>query len=138
MFCLYKVPHFVVCAVLRCSVVSDSLWPHGFKSARLLCPWGFSKQGYWSGLVCPPPGDLPNAGNEPTSLTVLNTFSYIPFINYLLWSVCSSLLHISLLGCLWIFLYSLLEFFIWNVCHLYIYVSNIISYTKAFNKKKFK
>ena len=36
--------------------------------ARLLCPWGFSRQGYWSGLSCPPPGDLPNPGIEPISL----------------------------------------------------------------------
>ena len=31
---------------------------------RLLCPWGFSRQEYWSGLPCPPPGDLPNPGTE--------------------------------------------------------------------------
>ena len=24
--------------------------------------WGFSRQEYWSGLPCPPPGDLPNPG----------------------------------------------------------------------------
>ena len=29
---------------------------------------GFSRQQYWSGLPCPPPGDLPNPGIEPTSL----------------------------------------------------------------------
>ena len=29
---------------------------------------GFSSQEYWSGLPCPPPGDLPNPGMEPTSL----------------------------------------------------------------------
>ena len=29
---------------------------------------GFSKQEYWSGLPCPPPGDLPNPGIEPESL----------------------------------------------------------------------
>ena len=28
---------------------------------------GFSRQGYWSGLPCPPPGDLPNPGIEPAS-----------------------------------------------------------------------
>ena len=28
---------------------------------------GFSRQEYWSGLPCPPPGDLPNLGIEPTS-----------------------------------------------------------------------
>ena len=29
---------------------------------------GFSRQEYWSGLPCPPPGDLPNPGTEPTPL----------------------------------------------------------------------
>ena len=28
----------------------------------------FSRQGYWSGLPFPPPGDLPNPGIEPMSL----------------------------------------------------------------------
>ena len=27
----------------------------------------FSRQEYWSGLPCPPPGDLPKSGIEPTS-----------------------------------------------------------------------
>ena len=29
---------------------------------------GFSRQTYWSGLPCPPPGDLPDPGTEPASL----------------------------------------------------------------------
>ena len=29
---------------------------------------GFSGQEHWSGLPCPPPGDLPNPGIEPLSL----------------------------------------------------------------------
>ena len=29
---------------------------------------GFSWQEYWSGLLCPPPGDLPDPGIEPMSL----------------------------------------------------------------------
>ena len=33
-------------------------------------PRGFSRQGYWRGLPCPPPGDLPNSGIEPRSLTL--------------------------------------------------------------------
>ena len=28
---------------------------------------GFSRQEYWSGLLCPPPGDLPDPGIEPVS-----------------------------------------------------------------------
>ena len=30
---------------------------------------GFSRQDYWSGLPCPPPGDLPNPEIKPASLT---------------------------------------------------------------------
>ena len=40
---------------------------YGLQHARLLCPWGLSQQEYWSGLPCPPPGDLPNPGIEPRS-----------------------------------------------------------------------
>ena len=29
---------------------------------------GFSRQEYWCGLPCPPPGDLPRPGIEPLSL----------------------------------------------------------------------
>ena len=29
---------------------------------------GFFRQGYWSVLLCPPPGDLPDPGIEPESL----------------------------------------------------------------------
>ena len=35
---------------------------------RLLCPWDFSRQEYWSGLPFPSPGDLPDPGIEPVSL----------------------------------------------------------------------
>ena len=40
--------------------MSDSLRPHRLQPARLLNPWGFSRQEYWSGLPCPSLGDLPN------------------------------------------------------------------------------
>ena len=52
------------CAVLSHSVMSDSLELHGLQPFRLLCPLGFSKQEYWSGLPCPSPGDLSNPGIE--------------------------------------------------------------------------
>ena len=38
----------VLYAVLSCSVVSDSLRPHGLYPARLFRPWGFSRQEYWT------------------------------------------------------------------------------------------
>ena len=53
------------CLVLKSS--PDSLRPHWLQSARLFCYMGFLRQEYWSGLPFPSPGDLPNAGIEPTS-----------------------------------------------------------------------
>ena len=47
----------ILCAVLSCPIMSHSLQP-----SRLLCPWGFSRRDYCWGLLCPPPGDLPNPG----------------------------------------------------------------------------
>ena len=55
------------CEVRSHSVVSNSLQPHELQHTRLLCPWGFSRQEYWSGLPCTPSGDLPNPGIEPRS-----------------------------------------------------------------------
>ena len=43
--------------------------------ARLLCPWEFSRQEYWSELPCPPPGDLSDSGIEPRSPTLQVNFS---------------------------------------------------------------
>ena len=37
-------------------------------ACQALLSMGFSRQEYWSGLPCPPPGDLPDPGIEPTSL----------------------------------------------------------------------
>jgi len=63
--CLHPTPLGCHCAVLSCSVVSDSLQPHGLEPAR-----AFSRQEYWCGLPCPPPGNLPHPGIEPRSLTL--------------------------------------------------------------------
>ena len=53
---------WLCCAMLNCSVVSDSLKPHGLQPARCLWTWRFSGQEYWDGLPWPPLGDLPNPG----------------------------------------------------------------------------
>ena len=54
------------CAVLSCSVVSDSATP-GTVARQAPLSMEFSRQEYWSGLPCPPPGDLPNPGIKPMS-----------------------------------------------------------------------
>ena len=58
---------FLVCAVCYAESLSH-VWL--YRLPRLLCLWGFSRQEYWSGLPCPPPGDLPNPGIEPRSPTL--------------------------------------------------------------------
>ena len=35
---------------------------------------GFSRQEYWSGLLCPPPGGLPHPGIEPASPALVGRF----------------------------------------------------------------
>ena len=45
---------------VSCSVMSDSLRPHGLSIE-------FSRQEYWSGLLFPSPGSLPDPGIEPGS-----------------------------------------------------------------------
>ena len=40
--------------------------------ARLHLAMRFSRQEYWSGLPCPPSGDLPNPGIEPEPLCLLH------------------------------------------------------------------
>ena len=54
-----------MCCALSCSVMSDSLGTHELQPARLLCPWGFSRQEYWSGLPCPSPGFFPTQESSP-------------------------------------------------------------------------
>ena len=52
--------------VLSCSVVSDCEPLDCNHQVPL--SMGFSRKEYWSGLLCPSPGDLPNPGIEPASL----------------------------------------------------------------------
>ena len=37
-----------------------TLWCHGLEPTRLLCPWDYPGQEYWTGLPFPTPGDLPH------------------------------------------------------------------------------
>ena len=53
--------------VLSRSVVPDSLRPHGLELAGIRY-LEVSRQEYWSGLLLPTPGDLPDPGMEPESL----------------------------------------------------------------------
>ena len=56
-----------MCACEITSIVSNSLQPYDC-TCHVPLSMGFFRQEYWSGLVCPPPGDLPDPGFEPKSL----------------------------------------------------------------------
>ena len=57
---------------------------HSVMSNSVLLPWtvarqaplsmGFSRQGYWSGLPFPSPGDPPNLGIKPVSPALADGF----------------------------------------------------------------
>ena len=57
-----------VCVVSPFSRVCVTVWAVTHQAPL---PMGFSRQEYWSGLPCPPLGDLPNPGIEPVPLTSL-------------------------------------------------------------------
>ena len=85
----------------------------------LLCPWGFSRQEYWSVLPCPSPGDLPHPGIElvshspalaggffTTSTTGSRTiiiFLRPELCSYLVTESCPTLCDPTSLLCLWDF-----------------------------------
>ena len=50
------------------SVMSNSSAPRTIAHQAPPLSMGFSRQEYWSGLPCPPPGDLLNPGIKPASL----------------------------------------------------------------------
>ena len=56
-------------SVLYHSVVFKCLRPWTVAHQASLS-MGISRQEYWSGLPCPPPGNLPNPGIEPRSPTL--------------------------------------------------------------------
>ena len=55
------------CVYVRfgCARLSATLWTVAHQAPL---PVGFSRQEYWSGFPCPPPGDLPDPGIEPEPL----------------------------------------------------------------------
>ena len=63
-----KSEYHYLCVRARSFPLSESLRPYGARQAPL--SMGFSRQEYWSGLPCPPPGDLPNPVIESRSPTV--------------------------------------------------------------------
>ena len=57
--------------IRACSVMSNPFQPCELHPAKPLS-MGFSRQEYWSGLPCPPPGDLLTQGLNPRLLHLLH------------------------------------------------------------------
>ena len=63
---LGRSPDFCVCAKsLQLCPTLGHLWTVALQAPLSM---GFSRQEYWRGLPCPPPGDLPDPGIERNSL----------------------------------------------------------------------
>ena len=61
------------CVLSRFSLIQlyATLWT---VARQALLSMGFSRQEYWRGLPCPPPGDLPDPGTEPESPALACSF----------------------------------------------------------------
>ena len=94
---------------------------------------GISRQEYWSGLLCPPPGDLPDPGTEPVSPASLalrasslpteplgkpikDTTSSLLEDFYKQWQVEDSNIYICYLAEFYLILFK--NFFYWNIVDL--------------------
>ena len=72
----WKVP---VCLFAQsCPTVCDPMRP-----CQTPLSMGFSRHKYWSGLPCPPPGDLPDPGIKPTSPALAGRFFTTELSGYL-------------------------------------------------------
>ena len=64
---LHIYPYWYQCCCWVAKLCLTLLRPHRLSPPGYTLSMGFSRQEYRSGLPCPPPGDLPNAGLKPTS-----------------------------------------------------------------------
>ena len=99
---------YPLCAILLCqvaSVMSDSLRPFVIVAHRSLLPMGFSRQEYWSGLPCPPPGDFLTQGSHWHLLCLLYFQAGRFFAKSTNWETITKYLltcdivHVSLFSC---------------------------------------
>ena len=64
---LSDVPSLLLCVPAQMLTHVRHLANQWTASHHALLSMGFSKQEYWIGLPCPPPGDLPHPGIKPSS-----------------------------------------------------------------------
>ena len=61
--------HVCVLSCFNCIILCATLWTVALQAPLSM---GFSRQEYWSGLPCPPPGDLPHQGLNLCLLCLLH------------------------------------------------------------------
>ena len=66
-----KPPSVQFCSVAQSCLTLVITWTVACQAPLSM---GFSRQEYWSGLSCPPPGDLPNLEFKPTSPSLVGRF----------------------------------------------------------------
>ena len=86
--------------VLNCSVVSNSLWPHGLWPTRLLCPWDFPGKNTSMGCHFLLQGIFLTQGSNPPCLLsllhckrILHPLSHLPKLNRLFFKVMTDILN---------------------------------------------
>ena len=65
-------PQCVHACLLSCSVMSDSLQPHGLSPIRVFCPWNFAGKNSAVGCHFLLQGIFPTQGSNPHLLHLLN------------------------------------------------------------------
>ena len=61
----HQIHHVCMLSHFSCVRLFATLWTVACQAPLSM---GFFRQEYWSGLLCPPPGDLPDPEIEPMSL----------------------------------------------------------------------
>ena len=71
--------HHVLCCAVLCLVTQScpTLYDPWNIARRAQLSMGFSRQEYWNGLPCRPPGDLPIPGFKPSSPTLWQIFYHL-------------------------------------------------------------
>ena len=64
--------YIYVCVCMKITQSCLTLQRHGLACQAALS-MAFSRQEYWSGMLCPPPGNLPDPGIEPMGSIMLSS-----------------------------------------------------------------
>ena len=125
--CAWMYVRMCIHSCFSCVQLSVTLWTVAHQAPPSM---GFSRQEYQSGLPCPPPGDLPDQGIEPTIYVTSWTAGRF-FIHWATWEVyvcvythihipiLRSTFYISALRIIFLKLYTFSTKWVMNCCAAY-------------------